>query len=92
MKHEQPANAIPKILAFAQGEPAQTILLFIPKFEISWEQKMRQVENAIFISTKRQWNLPYSIKNIQKLESIFGKDILFAFMVGNHLGNHKTDI
>ena len=92
MKNKQPANAVPKILAFAQGEPAQTILLFIPEFKAEWNTSIKQIQDAIFIPSKKQWTVPYSSSTIRELEQLFAKDILFAFMVGKHLGNHKTDL
>lgn len=91
MKNKQLTNATPKILAFAQGEPTQNILLFIPEFKPEWTKQIKQIRTAVFIPDKKQWTVPYSTTNIQKLEQLFCNDILFAFMIGNHLGSHKTD-
>lgn len=86
-----PANATPKIIAFAQGDPAQVIVLFIPSFKAAWVRKIRNLPSVTMNPKNKQWAIPYSSKNIQQLERLFGKHILFAFRIGWLRGNHQTD-
>lgn len=91
MKNKQPANANPKVLAFLQGTIIQKIVLFIPRFKTNWIDDIKLIPAISYNSQKKLWLLPYSTHSIKKLEDTFGEDILFAFKVGNQLGNHKTD-
>lgn len=91
MKNIPAPNAIPKIIAIANGEPTQQIILFIPGFKKDWHKKMGCFPKAMLNPLNHQWILPYSQKHVLELEQIFGKHILFAFKVGWLNGNHKTD-
>ncbi|MGK0389947.1 MAG: hypothetical protein ACI94Y_002692 [Maribacter sp.] len=91
MKNTPPANAAPKIIALAQGEPVQVIILFIPDFKPAWLNKMKQIPSAKMNIKNEQWIVPYSSETIRQLEQLFGKHILFAFKIDWLIGNHQTD-
>lgn len=96
MTHTPPTNAVPKIIALAQGyandtSAAEAIVLFIPGFRKDWIAKIQSFPDANLHIGSQQWILPYSEKHIAALEKVFGKHILFAFRIGWLGGAHQSD-